>query len=361
MNADIYLGIDIGSSRLKAVAIDAGSGQALAMAGIALGVQHGSDGGCQVAAAAVGAALRQALGAVVAQLGARAASVRALGCTGHGAGLYALDADGELAGGLAVSSTDQRAAARVAALTQQHGAALFDDVGCAPWAGQPTMIGAELRQREPQRLRRVRHLLFAKDYLAWLLTGEIATDFSDASTAGLVALASGEWSSLAFQHAGLADWAGLVPAAPVPSGTVIGRLRPAQAEATGLRAGPPVAMGAIDLLAAMTGAGAIEPGHAVAVFGTWCVNSVIGPVLEPKPAVGNIVHLGRPGQRLYMENSPASMANLAWLAATLRFPDIESVIDAAAGAPALANGLRFIPFLNGASAPSGASAAFIGL
>jgi L-xylulokinase len=361
MNADLYIGIDIGSSRLKAVAIDAGSGQALATSGVSLDVQHSADGGCQFAAAGIKTALQQSLSGVVAQLGERAASVRALGCTGHGAGLYALDADGELASGFAVCSTDQRAAARVAALTRQHGTALFEDVGCAPWAGQPTMIGAELRQREPQRLHGVRHLLFAKDYLAYLLTGEVATDFSDASTAGLVTLASGGWSTLAFQHAGLPDWAGLVPAAPVTSGTVIGRLRAAQAEGTGLRAGLPVAVGAIDLLAGMNGAGATGPGEAVAVFGTWCVNAVIGPVIEPKPAVGGIVHFGRPGQRLYLENSPASMANLAWLAATLQFPDARSVIDAAFTAPPLANGLRFIPFLHGASAPSRASAAFLGL
>ena len=361
MTSKVYLGIDLGSSNLKALAIDGGSGAALASAGQPLCVERSPMGGCQVAAAALAQALRDTLRSVVAQLGARAAAVHAIGCTGHGAGLYAMRADGRLAADVAVASTDQRATQRVAALTRRHGRALFDEVGCEPWAGQPTMIAAELRACDPQRLHGVRHLMFAKDYLGYLLSGEIATDFSDASTAGLIALADAGWSRRAFEVAGLEDWLPCVPSRLVRSGTVIGHLTAAQAAATGLPAGIKVAMGAIDLLAAMTGAGAIGPGQAVAVLGTWCVNAVIGPAIEPKPAVGGVVDIGRPGLRLYMDNSPASMANLAWLAHTLQFADTAAVIDAAMSAPPLAHGLRFLPFVNGAPVPPGASAAFLGL
>ncbi len=359
--SDIFIGIDMGSTGLKAVAFEAGTGATLATAGDALPHVRLPGGGCEIAGPAIRSALAQALRSVSRQLGPRVAAVRALGCTGHGAGLYALDAHGELLRDRAVASTDQRAAGRARALAQQHGPALFEDVGCQPWAGQPTLIAAELFAADAAQRGAMRHLSFAKDYLAFLLTGELATDASDASTAGLLSLATGHWSTPAFEAAGLADLASGVLPPLVPAGTLIGRLLPAQAADCGLPAGLPVAAGAIDLLASLQAVGAQQRGQAVAVMGTWCVNAVVAPVREPKPPVAAIVNFGVADQRLYMENSPSSMANIAWLARTLNFSSAAAVVDCAMSVPLGAAGLRFAPFINGGSAPPGATAGFIGL
>ncbi|MCM5681104.1 FGGY family carbohydrate kinase [Schlegelella sp. S2-27] len=355
MQTDIYIGIDMGSTGLKAVAFEAGSGATLAAAGDALPHVRLPDGGCELAGTAIRDALVQALRSVSQQLGPRVGQVRALACTGHGAGLYALDAQGELLRGCAVASTDQRAGRRARALAQRLGTELFEDVGCRPWAGQPTLIAAELLETGALQRSAIRHLLFAKDYLAFLLTGELASDASDASTAGLLSLATGRWSPLAFEAAGLSDLAAGTLPPLVPSGTQIGRLLPAQAADCGLPAGLPVASGAIDLLASLMAVGAQQRGQAVAVLGTWCVNAVIAPVREPKPAVGAVVTFGATDQRLYLENSPSSMANIAWLARTLQFPSAAAVVDCAMSVPLGAAGLRFLPFINGAAA------GFIGL
>lgn len=360
MQTDIYIGIDMGSTGLKAVAFEAGSGATLGSAGDALPHRRLDGGGCELAAPAIRSALFQALRSVAHQLGPRAAQVRALACTGHGAGLYALDARGELLRGAAVASTDQRANARARALAQRHGPALFDDVGCQPWAGQPTMVLAELLARGELSRGAIRHLVFAKDYLSYLLTGELASDASDASTAGLLSLATGRWSSLAFEAAGLGGLGEALPAL-VSSGTVIGRLLPDAAVECGLPAGLPVAAGAIDLLASLVAVGAPQRGQAVAVLGTWCVNAVVAPVRESKPPVGAIVHFGVPSERLYLENTPSSMANVAWLARTLQFPSAAAVVECAMTVPLGAAGLRFAPFINGGGAPANASAGFIGL
>ncbi|WP_338328844.1 FGGY-family carbohydrate kinase [Achromobacter xylosoxidans] len=208
---------------------------------------------------------------------------------------------------------------------------------------------------------RARHLLFAKDYLAFLLTGEIATDASDASTAGLLALRGGGWSPMAFEAAGLADLGARAPAPIMAAGEVIGRVSAGAAAAFGLPAGVPVAMGAIDLLASLRAVGAERQGHAVAVLGTWCVNAVVAPVREPKPEVGAIVSFGDPARRLYLENSPSSMANVAWAARALQFADAAAVVECAMSEPLGAEGLRFLPFINGGNWPAGASAGFVGL
>ncbi|HSW21424.1 MAG TPA: FGGY family carbohydrate kinase, partial [Burkholderiaceae bacterium] len=273
----------------------------------------------------------QVLRDVAHQLGPRVDEVSAIGCTGHGAGLYALDARNELVGGRAVASTDQRADARASALAHDCGPQLRADVGCQPWPGQPTVIAAELLGADAVRSGAVRRLMFAKDYLGFLLTGEIATDASDASTAGLISVATGTWSPLAFATSGIADLSPQAFGPLLPSGEVIGTLRPSAATAHGLPAGIPVAMGAIDLLAAMTAIRAQERGRAVSVLGTWCVNAVIGPVMEPRPDVATIVHFGPHDQRLYMENSPSSMANIAWLAGVLGRP-VERCADDETGA-----------------------------
>ncbi len=131
--------------------------------------------------------------------------------------------------------------------------------------------------------------------------------------------------------------------------------------AFGLPAGLPVALGAIDLLASLKAVNAEREGHAVAVLGTWCVNAVVAPAREPKPEGGAIVSFGDPGRRLYLENSPSSMANVAWLARTLQFPDAAAAVECAMGVPLGADGLRFLPFINGGSWPAGACAGYVGL
>jgi len=364
MNSDLFIGIDMGSSSLKAVAFEAGSGATLATAGGALPHMRRADGSCELAEADIRTALTLALQGVAQQLGARVDRLRAIGCTGHGAGLYALGAQGELLRGCAVASTDQRAAPRAAALAQMHGTALFDEVGCQPWAGQPTMVAAELLETGALQRSEIQHLLFAKDYLAYLLTGEMATDASDASTAGLLSLATGRWSPAAFEVAGLHDVAARALPPLVPSGTAIGQLLPEQAAECGLPSGLPVVTGAIDLLASLMAVGAAQRGQQVAVLGTWCVNVVVAPAREPKPQVAAIVAPGLAGQadlRLYMENSPSSMANIAWLARQLQLPSAAAVVDCAMTAPLGAEGLRFAPFINGGGPYPGAKAGFVGL
>jgi L-xylulokinase len=358
MKPNILIGVDMGSSSLKALALEAASGRTVALSRMPLPHDRLAGGGCEVGAPAIRAALTHVLSDIARQLGPRTAEVRAMACTGHGAGLYALDADGQLVGGCAVASTDQRADARARALAASRGAQLFEEVGCSPWPGQPTVIAAELLGADAVQRGELRRLLFAKDYLGFLLTGEIATDASDASTAGLVSLATGNWSQAAFGASGIAELGAHAFGPIVPSGTVIGKLRPSEAALCGLPAGIPVAMGAIDLLASMMAIGAEARGRAVSVFGTWCVNAVVGPVLEPKPAVAAIVNFGRTDERLYMENSPSSMANIAWLAGVLALPDSRAVVDLAMTVPLGAGGLRFLPFVNGGG---GVTAGFVGL
>lgn len=367
--SDIFIGIDLGGTGLKAVALESGSGATLASACEALPYQNRPDGACELTGVAIRHLLTFALQAVSRQLGARAGRVRAIGCTGHGAGLYALDAKGWLLRGRAVAPADQRAAQRAKTQAARHGELLFNEVGCKPWAGQPAVIAAELMSSGELDLTELRHLLFAKDYVAYLLCGEMATDASAAGAAGLLSLATGRWSALALEMAALSELGERALPALVPGGTTIGRLRPMQAAECGLPVGVPVATGTIDLWAALTACGAVRHGQQVAVFGAGGVNAMVAPAREPKPDVAAILPSGLVGQadlQLYMQNSPSSMVNLDWLAHLLQLPSAASIVEMAMSAPPDAAGLRFASLLDGGADPPGTKlgpleAGFLGL
>ena len=116
MRTDIFIGIDMGSTGLKAVAFEAGSGATLAAAGGALPHIRLPGGGCELADSAIREALTQALRSVSQQLGSRVGEVRAIGCTGHGAGLYALGTQGELLRGRLTAQAERLGASNVTKL-----------------------------------------------------------------------------------------------------------------------------------------------------------------------------------------------------------------------------------------------------
>ncbi|MFZ4287379.1 FGGY family carbohydrate kinase [Variovorax sp. HJSM1_2] len=367
MSSALLIGLDLGSTSFKAAVFRAEDGAVLAQTGRLVPWQRRATGACEVPQAVLDQLLQAVLQTLVAQLGAQVSDVQAIACAGHGGGLYMVTGHGALAAGMAVSSTDQRAAALAQSLNLRAAANLAAKVGCSAWAGQPTMIAAGIAQSTPAALAATPTLFFAKDYLAWCLCGEMATDYSDATTAGLLDTATGRPASLAFAVSEVPGWSAETLAPLRNSGQRLGRVLPAMATRLGLPEGLPVVMGAIDLFAAMTGAGCTQPGDTAAVFGTWCVNATVaGPpqageasLVLPKPGISNAVLLNADLSRMYMHNGASSMANLAWLTETVFGGEREALLTAAFTAPQGANGLRFLPFINGGQ--GNASAGFVGL
>ncbi len=111
-------------------------------------------------------------------------------------------------------------------------------------------------QRHQPEIYAATHLfLQAKDYAAFLLTGVMATDYSDASNTNLFDLEMRTWAVELVEAVGL-DPAKLPPI--YPSTAVIGCVTPEAASQTGLLAGTPVVIGGGDGACATVGAGAIR-------------------------------------------------------------------------------------------------------
>ena len=365
MASHIYIGLDLGSTSLKIAAFDGEAGTVLAQAGAAIPWQRASAGTCQVPGSVLRPLIIGLLKQVAQRLGARAADVAAMASVGHGGGLYVVDAQGALQDDFAVSSTDQRATPIANALARLKARQLFSTVGTGPWSGQPSMIAADIARLNPGAFKKASTLFFAKDYVAMVLCGERATDYSDASTAGLLDSSTRRPSELAFAMANVPTWRTTLLPRLQDSGSPLGQLRPELAAHTGFPASIPVAMGSIDLYGAMAGVGATQVGDVAAVLGTWCVNAAIAAddggitnVLNAVSAgISNVVLLNSKKSVMYMNNSAAGMANTTWLANTLQHSTADFLNVAFSSEPG-AHGLRYVPFINGGG---DTSAGFLGL
>ncbi|MEN3309598.1 MAG: L-xylulokinase [Micromonosporaceae bacterium] len=290
------------------------------------------------------------------------ASVLAVGLCGHNDGMHLVDARGRPVRP-AILATDSRAYLQAERMRAgERGTRSLELTGQVPVAYSPAPLLAWLREYEPRALDRAAHLLFCKDWLRLRLTGQLATDPSEAS-AFCTDLHTQTWSTDALELFGLADLARLLPPI-VDSAAVAGTVTPEAAQLTGLRAGTQVVTGAHDVDAAALGIGAVAPGSLSIVMGTFSINQVVAPqpVADARWQARTFL---RPAQWLHMSTSPSSAANLEW--AVRQFgpwdpaglPAHELAIAQAAGATG--NTPVYLPFLYGSPYGPGIGAAFAGL
>jgi len=169
-----------------------------------------------------------------------------------------------------------------------------------------------MAQHEPEILSRTDKWLLIEDFLNFLLCGRRATDFSMASTTLLFDQRTLSWSDEMLSASGI-DRRLMCDA--YPSGTPLGEVTAEAAEATGLPAGTPVVLGGHDHLCGTLPVGAFEPGVVLDVSGTWeSVLTATGqPVLDPQlRAIGMTVqaHVARGRHAVWGSNVSSDM--LEW-------------------------------------------------
>jgi len=223
-----------------------------------------------------------------------------------------------------------------------------------------------LRDNEPDAFSRIEHVLQAKDYLSYRLTGVRATDPSDASGTNAFDQAAGRWSSELIEAAGLD--ASLFPDI-VDSTTVIGTVTAKASAETGLAQGTPVVIGGGDGPMAALGAGIVdEASGAYAYLGSssWVSVSADRPLHDPLMRSMTFNHV-IPGKFVPTATMQAGGASLQWVAQLLspgqdaRYTEL---LGAATAARASEDGLFFLPYLLGERSPHWnpkARAAFVGL
>lgn len=346
MAPDLLLGIDFGNTVVKAVLFDF-AGRQVARRGVDGTTLKPAPGMVERPVAELWANARAAISGCL--KGIDPARIAAIGLAGHGNGLYLLDKAG--APLLGIQSLDSRAAALAADLDASVGAELHAICGQRPWPSQTPALLAWVKAHQPKVYARAGTLCFAKDIIGWHLTGERATEVSDMSGAGLLRLPEVGYDAGLLSLYGLSDAMPMLPRLCQPT-EVVGQVTPAAASATGLRAGIPVVAGYFDVVASALGSGAIGPGTASIVLGSWSINQVFADTPARDPDVFMIAAFG-PGRFANMDNSATSAVNLEWYVRTLiernghkgdAFAQVNALVGRAAMAAA---DPMFHPFLYG--------------
>jgi L-xylulokinase len=289
---------------------------------------------------------------------------RSVGATGHGNGLYLVD--GQLNPVRpAFASTDTRSEFIVAELDEVTVERIRAMTGSMPWAGQPGVLLRWLQDNDPEALSDSQWALTCKDWINACLTGRAHADYSDASACGLVNLAERTYEPEVFDMLGLPRDLMYLQPPLARSNEVIGAVSEKASTSTGLPVGVPVVAGCMDCVASPLGAGATERGAVTIIVGTWAINSVVVPVSEAPPRVTLNALLPNPELMLAAEVAPTSAASIEWYSSLMSSLSSDSVtpqqlLAAAAGVPAGADGLLFLPFVHGAPEHLGASGTLIG-
>jgi len=340
-----FLGLDIGTSAAKAALVDERQA-VVAQAAAPIATHNPRPGWSEQdpedwwrATETVVAALRQRAAAAF-------ADIRAIGLSGQMHGAVVLDAAGRLLRP-AILWNDGRATAECAMLAAAV-PRLAEIAGVIAMPGFTAPKVLWLRTHEPDAFTRIAHVVLAKDYVRLRLTGEIATDVSDAAGTLLLDEAARGWSAPLLAATGL-DPARMprLSESNAPSGM----LRPALAAAWGLASPVVVAAGAGDVAAGAIGVGAIGEGDGFVSLGTSAQIFRARDRYQPKPET--LIHAfahALPGRWFEMAALLNGATCLEWIARVLG-ADVARLIDEVAASFKGPSPVLFLPYLSGERTP----------
>jgi len=258
----MFIGIDFGTSSVKAVLIDVHQ-HVIDSASQALSVSRPQPGYSEQSPAGWWEATQQVLSALASSQPQAMAAVRGIGLSGQMHGAVLLGADDAVLRP-AILWNDTRSHLECVELE-----AAFPDLRrIFGNIMMPGFTAPKLRwvaKHEPEIFARVRRVLLPKDYVRLLLTGEAVSDMSDASGTGWLDVAARDWSDAALAATGL-DRSHMPRL--VEGSAVSATLLPEVASRFGMKAEVVVAGGGGDNAASACGIGAVTPGSAFISLGT---------------------------------------------------------------------------------------------
>ncbi|WP_411075848.1 xylulokinase [Streptomyces sp. cmx-4-7] len=265
----VVIGVDSSTQSAKAAAVDADTGELLAV-GRAPHTVTGTAGARESDPGEWWTALVTAVRSAVRDAGVPAASVTGIAVAGQQHGLVVLGPGGRPLRP-ALLWNDTRSAPQAAALAARLGGpeAWTARTGSVPVASMTAAKWQWLREREPERADAVTAVRLPHDHLTERLSGTAVTDPGDASGTCWYGTATGAYDPEVLDLVGLDP--ALLPALAPTGATRVGTLAPAAAEALGLPRTVAVAAGTGDNMAAAVGLGLGGAGlldHPVVSLGT---------------------------------------------------------------------------------------------
>ena len=362
----MFLGLDVGTSGVKAVLV-AADGDVIATATTALALstprpgwaEQDPDAWWEASVASIQEVRRR-------RPGARVASV---GISGQMHSSVFLDASGKVIRP-ALLWCDGRTTAECREIEVRVGG----EERLRDLAANPALEGFTLpkvlwlRNHEPAAFARLATVLLAKDYIRYRLTGELATEPSDASATLMFDTARRRWSAEILDAVGLRE--SIVPRVG-GSSEVLGCVNASGSQATGLPTGTPVVGGGADNACGAAGVGVVRGGEAVASWGTsgTVLAPMAAPLVDPQLRAHTFCHVA-PDLWYMMGVVLSAGGAFAWYREQFARelagdPDgHEKLATEATNIPRGAEGVTFLPYLQGERTPhrnASARAAFLGM
>ena len=266
-------------------------------------------------------------------------NVAGIGLSGQMHGLVMLDKDGEVIRP-AIIWCDQRTSAECEEITEKVGKDRLIEISANPaLTGFTASKIMWVKKHEPKNYAKCKHILLPKDYIRYNLTGEFATDVSDASGMQLLDVKNRVWSKEILEKLDID--APLLP-----------KLYES-AQISGYYKNIPVAAGGGDNACAAVGCGVVASGKAFTTIGT----SGVVYAHTDKPAIDSLgrVHTfccAVPGKWHVMGVTQAAGLSLKWFrenfASELSYKEIDEI---AKNVTPGADGLFYLPYLMGERTP----------
>jgi xylulokinase len=347
----IYLGIDCGTQSTKTIALDADSGRILAAAAQAYDVLPGlapghmeQDPGIWIQA------VDATIGQVLEKLGARRGEIRGIGISGQQHGFVALDGDKQVIRP-AKLWCDTSTADECDLMRAHFGGAkaLVERVGLDMLPGFTAPKILWLKRHEPKNFAKLATVLLPHDYLNFYLTGRFRMEYGDASGTALLDVKRREWSRdvLEFIDSSL-------PGKMPPLGSsreAHGALKPELAKRWNLSGDVVISAGGGDNMMGAIGTSNTEPGRVTASLGTSGTLYAYSekPVIDPGGEVAG-----------FCDSTDAWLPLVCTMNVTVATEAARNLFgwshaqmeEAIRGVPAGADGLLFLPYLQGERTPN---------
>jgi xylulokinase len=349
MNA-YWLGVDTGTGGTRALLIDATGKEIAAVTAPHEEIRMERPLWAEQRPENWSEAAVEAIRGVLAKSGATGSDIRGIGLSGQMHGLVILDRTGSVIRP-ALIWCDQRSQPQVDFINSTIGKAkVLESIA------NPVLTGFTLpkllwvRDHEPQHFDRVRKVLLPKDYIRFQLTGEFATEVSDASGTALLDVVRRRWS---FDMTDALSLDRDILPSVHESTDITGVVSQQAAELTGLAAGTQVVGGGGDQAAGGVGNGIVEPGIVSCTLGTSGVvfAHTDKPAWDPLGRVHTFCHAVRDKWHVMGVTQGAGLS-LQWLRNQLT-PDMgyDALMSEAATTSAGSEGLFWLPYLMGERTP----------
>lgn len=343
----MYLGIDLGTSEVKALVIDE-NGDIVTSHSAPLTIQRPHPHWSEQSPQAWWEATDYLMSTLKEKCGQHWSAIKAIGLSGQMHGAVLLDAAGEVIRP-AILWNDTRSALECAEL-EEIAPELHSIAGNLAMPGFTAPKLLWVRRHEPENFKRVETVLLPKDYLRLRMTGKKISDMSDSAGTLWLDVARRDWSDSLLAKCGLSR--SNMPAL-VEGCEVSATLAPEVAARWGLNPSVVVAGGGGDNAVSAIGVGAVNPGDAFISLGTSGVLFVVNEAYRPAPAsaVHAFCHV-LPDRWHQMSVMLSAASCLQWFCRLVSITETALLEEVAQLSDSeRANAPMFLPYLSGERTP----------